>query len=142
MRARRLPDLPSQQPAPTRSSGAGDLLSSRDADRLLVADGRGLPPLWLQHQAGELWLTESTTGRLVGLGDRRLAGLGIWIIRLHGIDSRTMVAREGLLHPGAPVHLQQDLGQVGGGIGLSVHVANGRRVGRASPQIAARPTRT
>ncbi|TFC83686.1 hypothetical protein E3T26_05435 [Cryobacterium sp. TMT1-21] len=137
----RVPALPPQQPAPLRSSVAGDLLSSQDGDRLLVADIRGLPPLYLQHRAGELWLTESTTGRLVGLGDRSLAGLGIWIIWLRNIDSRTIVAREGLLHPGATVRLQRDPGPLCGANGISVHAATGRRVGCVSPLIAARLTR-
>ena len=112
-------------------------LPPQDWARLLVADAGGLPTLYLQPHGGELWLTEPTTGLLVSISNVHLRGLGIWTIWLRNVDSRTIVAREGLIQPGAMVSLVREPGHPAAGGAVSVHSSSGRRVGQVSPRIAA-----
>ena len=134
---------PSAASAPAVSSTArpgvalSRYLPPQDWARLLVADAGGLPTLYLQPHGGELWLTEPTTGLLVSISNVHLRGLGIWTIWLRNVDSRTIVAREGLIQPGAMVSLVREPGHPAAGGTVSVHSSSGRRVGQISPRIAA-----
>lgn len=134
---RALPPLPPQRPAPLPRTRVRELLSLPDADRLLVADSQGRPPLSLQEHGGELWLAEASTGRLVGMGDAHLAALGIWSIWLRAVDSRTILAREGLLQPGSPLSLVRHPRNAQDSNAIAVYVSTGRLVGYVSPRIAA-----
>jgi hypothetical protein len=113
------------------------LLSIADANRLLVADDQGLPPLRLQEHGGGLWLAEVSTGKLVGVGDAHLRDLGIWGIWLRAVDSRTILAREGLLQPGAALRLVRQPRNAEDSNAIAVHSSTGRLVGYVSPRIAA-----
>ncbi|MEC5178189.1 hypothetical protein RCH16_003220 [Cryobacterium sp. MP_M5] len=130
---------PSAASAPAVSSTArpgvalSRYLPPQDWARLLVADAGGLPTLYLQPHGGELWLTEPTTGLLVSISNVHLRGLGIWTIWLRNVDSRTIVAREGLIQPGAMVSLVREPGHPAAGGAVSVHSSSGRRVGQVSP---------
>lgn len=136
-RARNQLTLPPQRLAPPSRSVGRALLSIADANRLLVADAQGLPPLRLQEHGGGLWLAEVTTGRLVGVGDAHLRTLGIWSIWLRAVDSRTILAREGLLQPGAAVRLVRQPRNAEDPNAIAVHSSTGRLVGYVSPRIAA-----
>ncbi|TFB90415.1 hypothetical protein E3O44_02020 [Cryobacterium algoricola] len=124
---------------PRRGVPASRYLPAQDWDRLLVADAAGLPTLYLAAAAGagELWLTEPSTGRVVALGNRHLRGLGIWSFWLRNVDKRTIVAREGLLQPGSVVRLVREQAGGPGPRPIAVHAATGRPVGHVSPRIAA-----
>ena len=122
---------------PRRGVPASRYLPAQDWDRLLVADAAGLPTLYLAAAAGELWLTEPSTGRVVALGNRHLRGLGIWSFWLRNVDARTIVAREGLLQPGSVVGLVREQVSGLGPRPIAVHAATGRPVGHVSPRIAA-----
>jgi hypothetical protein len=128
--------LPLAQAAPRRGVPASRYLPPQDWDRLLVADAGGLPTLYLAADAGALWLTEPSTGRVVALGNRHLRGLGIWSFWLRNVDPRTIVAREGLLQPGAVVGLVREQAGRPGPHSIAVHAATGRPVGHVSPRIA------
>ncbi|WP_166785721.1 MULTISPECIES: HIRAN domain-containing protein [Cryobacterium] len=129
--------LPPQWPAPPCLSIGRDRLSITDANRLLVADAQGLPPLRVQEHGGVLWLVEVTSGKLVGIGDARLPALGIWSIWLRAVDSRTILAREGLLHSGAALRLVRQPRNAADSNAIAVHSVTGRLVGYVSPRIAA-----
>lgn len=129
--------LPPQRPAPPSRSVRRDVLSIADASRLLVADVQGLPPLRLQEHGDGLRLAEVSTGKLVGVGDAHLRALGIWSIWLRAVDSRTILAREGLLQPGATLRLVRQPRNAEDSNAIAVHASTGRLVGYVSPRIAA-----
>ncbi|MDJ0325108.1 hypothetical protein QMG61_15185 [Cryobacterium sp. PH31-AA6] len=130
------PALPSHRAVPHRGAALSRYLPPQDWARLLVADARGLPTLYLQPHGGELWLTEPSTGKLVSISNAHLRPLGIWTIWLRNVDPRTIVAREGLIQPGARVSLVRAPGEEGAGDTVFVHSSTGRRVGQVSPGIA------
>lgn len=128
--------LPLAHAVPRRGVPASRYLPPQDWDRLLVADARGLPTLYLAQHGGELWLTEPSTGRVVDLGNSRLRSLGIWSFWLRNVDPRTIVAREGLLQPGSFVDLVRERPEGPGPRSIAVTAATGRPVGHVSPRIA------
>ncbi|MEC5149540.1 HIRAN domain-containing protein [Cryobacterium sp. GrIS_2_6] len=130
-------DRPVARTAPRRGVPANRYLPPQDWERLLISDAQGLPNLYLAADAGELWLTEPSTGRVVALGNRHLRGLGIWSFWLRNVDQRTIVAREGLLQPGSVVTLVREQASGSGDRAIAVHAATGRPVGHVSPRIAA-----
>jgi hypothetical protein len=130
-------DLPLHRVAPRRGVAASRFLPTQDWDRLLVLDDLGRPTLYLQAHGGELWLTEPSTGRFVTASNDHLPRLGIWTIWLRNVDSRTIVAREGLLQPGAIVDLVREPGSADDPTAIAVHAATGRPVGYVSRGIAA-----
>ena len=125
------PRAPRPEPAPAH------YLPSEDWDELLVADGRGLPTLFLQMHTGELRLTEPTTGKLVRVGNHHLRRLGIWTVDLGGVGVHKTAGREGLLQPGSPMSLVREPHNEHDGNAIAVHAAAGRPVGYVNKGTAA-----
>lgn len=80
-------------------------LKSDRWDELLVADPQGLPNLQLQWHNEELWLAEKTTGLLVNVGNKYLRRMGIWTVKVRGVNYHTAAVRRGAFQPGATVRL-------------------------------------
>ncbi|WP_166786238.1 HIRAN domain-containing protein [Cryobacterium lyxosi] len=85
-------------------------LHSDKWDELLVPDDQGMPNLYLQRHSDELWLTEATTGLLVNVGNRRLRRMGIWTVKVRGVNYHEAAVRRGAFQPGAPVRLLREPG--------------------------------
>lgn len=104
-----LSHLPPQRAARrTNESASVDpsiYLHSDRWDELLVADDQGMPRLSLQWNNEELWLAEDTTGLLVNVGNRRLRRMGIWTVKVRGVNYHKSAVRNGAFQPGARVQL-------------------------------------
>jgi hypothetical protein len=83
-------------------------LDSSRWDELLVADEEGLPNLYLQWHDDELWLTEATTGLLLKVANGRLRRMGIWTVKVRGVNYHEEAVRQGAFQPGAPVFLKRE----------------------------------
>ena len=66
------------------------------------------PNLRLAPYRGELWLSETTTRKLVPVGNRHLARLGLWTFRVRGVQYRREAAKAANLSLGTVVRLERE----------------------------------
>lgn len=111
------------------------LHSSRWDELLSPTDG--LPNLRLAPYRGELWLMETTTSKLVVVGNRHLAKLGIWTATVRGIDHYRGAVVETNASPGQRLELVREPGNPHDRNAVQVLVEE-RVVGYINKQMAAR----
>ncbi|MDF0514723.1 HIRAN domain-containing protein [Agromyces sp. H3Y2-19a] len=111
-------------------------LSSNRWDELL-APSITPPNLRLVPYRGELWLSETTTGKLISVGNRHLARLGLWTFRVRGVPYRPEVAKAADLTLGTVVRLEREPDNEHDRNAIAVMSGVGK-VGYVNKQMAAR----
>jgi hypothetical protein len=112
--SRNLSHLAEQRPAQRGPDFTSRYLHSSKWDELLVLGADGLPTLFLQMVDGRLWLTEPTTGLLIGVANRKLRKMGIWTVSARGINYYVDAVTNGAFEPGASVTLIHESDNDGG----------------------------
>jgi len=103
----------------------------------LLAPTTGLPNLRLSEHKSELWLMETTTSKLISVGNRHLAKLGIWTANVRGIDYHKADVRASDTTPGTALEIQREPDNPHDRNAIAV-VAEGRLVGYVNKQMAAK----
>jgi hypothetical protein len=118
--SRNLSHLPEQRPAQRDPDFTSRYLHSSKWDELLVLGVDGLPTLYLQMVDGRLWLTEPTTGLLVGVANRKLRKMGIWTVSARGINCYVEAVTNGAFEPGSFVTLIRESDNDHGGTAVAI----------------------
>ncbi|NQX13601.1 HIRAN domain-containing protein [Microbacteriaceae bacterium VKM Ac-2855] len=118
------------EPSESAESYQSRYLHSSHWDELLAP---GKASLRLTKQTdGTFWLTETTTGLLVNVGNRKLAALGIWTVSVRGTSYY-----EGIAAPGDPVKLVREPNNPYDKNAIAIHHKSGQ-LGHYNKQMAAR----
>ncbi|MDQ0895792.1 HIRAN domain-containing protein [Agromyces ramosus] len=86
---------------------------------------------------GELWLSETTTGKLIPVGNRHLARLGLWAFRVRGVQYRPEAAKAADLNLGKVVRLEREPNNEHDRNAIAV-VGTAGKLGYVNKQMAAR----
>jgi hypothetical protein len=103
----------------------------------LLAPTAGHPNLRLSEHKGELWLMETTTSKLVTVGNRHLAKLGIWTANVRGIDYHKANARATDTAPGRTLEMAREPDNAHDRNAIAV-LAEGKSIGYFNRQMAAK----
>jgi hypothetical protein len=103
----------------------------------LLAPTSGIPNLCLSEHKGELWLMETTTSKLVTVGNRHLAKLGIWTANVRGIDYHQADVRATDTTPGTALEIEREPDNPHDRNAIAV-LAEGRLIGYYNKQMAAK----
>lgn len=126
-----------ERPAGPPPGYVSPYLPSERWDELLVLDDGGMPPLRLSPFKDALWLQEKSTGQFVNAGNRKLAALGIWAIKVRGVAYYEDGMAAADPKPGEPVTLQREPNNQFDKNAIAV-VSHGQRIGYINKGMAAR----
>jgi hypothetical protein len=130
------PEVRVYQPSPTRPEYVSNYLHSSRWDELL-APNDGLPNLRLSEYRGEFWFMETTTSKLVKVGNRHLAQLGIWTATVRGTDHYQSAVMAANTSPGQPLQVVREPDNAYDRNAVRVH-AGGQLIGYFNKQMAGR----
>jgi hypothetical protein len=130
------PEIRVYRPSPTRTEYESNYLHSSRWDELL-APTDGLPNLQLSEYRGELWLMETTTSKLVKVGNRHLAQLGIWTATVRGVDHYQSAVKAADTSPGQSLQVVREPDNAYDRNAVGVH-SGGQLIGYFNKQMASK----
>lgn len=115
-----------------------DYLHSSRWDELLQLRPDGMPPVRLRRQGYEWHLVEERTGKVVSVGNRKLRPLGLWTVRVRGLDHHKAETQAAELFAGSPLTLTREPDNPFDSSAIAVSGANTKgTIGYVNKQMAA-----
>lgn len=115
-----------------------DYLHSSRWDELLQLRPDGMPPVRLRRHGYEWHLVEERTGKVVSVGNRKLRPLGLWTVRVRGLEHHKAEAKAAELSAGAPLSLTREPDNPFDSWAIAVSGANTKgTIGYVNKQMAA-----